>query len=273
MTATQDNQEQLSSVLPEPSTRVAYEKPPLVEVICQLRFPTILRIQSEIPSQFQERVRAKFPNYNEKTKDQFGDAPPEVKSLLKQFSQNTTEKSYEFISEDEQWTVNLGSGHISLSTTGYKRWAGFTEFWQPVFEAFVEVYKPAYFSRVGLRYIDFINKNTLGLQGAGWGEILAPHIAGVLGATEVSKAVYAQQSQTHIEIDSGGTKCAVRHGLGEGTAANGTVQGYILDCDIFKETKVEYGKTAELLNQFNEYSGRVFRWCIGETLHEAMGPN
>ena len=35
--------------------------PPLAEVICQVRFPPILRIVREEPSDFQERVRDRFP--------------------------------------------------------------------------------------------------------------------------------------------------------------------------------------------------------------------
>ena len=43
--------------------RVHYDKPQLAEVICQLRFPTILSIGSTDPAQFQEAVRADFPRY------------------------------------------------------------------------------------------------------------------------------------------------------------------------------------------------------------------
>lgn len=41
-----------------PTQRVIYHKNPLVEVVCQLRFPTILKIDAEIPVAFQEAVRS-----------------------------------------------------------------------------------------------------------------------------------------------------------------------------------------------------------------------
>ncbi len=46
--------------------RIIYERNPLDRVICQVRFPPILRIDSEIPAVFQERIRKDFPEYNEK---------------------------------------------------------------------------------------------------------------------------------------------------------------------------------------------------------------
>lgn len=41
--------------------RYQYAKSPLVEVICQLRFPTILSIGSQEPAAFQEAIRREFP--------------------------------------------------------------------------------------------------------------------------------------------------------------------------------------------------------------------
>ena len=45
------------------NSRYSYVNSPLIEVICQLRFPTILSIGSTDPAQFQEAVREEFPRY------------------------------------------------------------------------------------------------------------------------------------------------------------------------------------------------------------------
>ena len=42
-------------------TRCIYRKNQLAEVICQLRFPEILTIETNIPAQFQEAIRGDFP--------------------------------------------------------------------------------------------------------------------------------------------------------------------------------------------------------------------
>jgi hypothetical protein len=39
-----------------PSSRVVYRRAPLIEVVCQLRFPTLLSIESKPPADFQERI-------------------------------------------------------------------------------------------------------------------------------------------------------------------------------------------------------------------------
>ena len=44
--------------------RVNYAKAQLAEVICQLRFPTILRIGASEPAEFQERIREDYPRYS-----------------------------------------------------------------------------------------------------------------------------------------------------------------------------------------------------------------
>ena len=56
------------------SERVLYGKRQLIEVICQLRFPTILSISAKEPAEFQEAIRAEFPRYARNLKK----LPPKV---------------------------------------------------------------------------------------------------------------------------------------------------------------------------------------------------
>ena len=48
----------------EKCKRVRYKNSPLLEVIFQLRFPTILTINANPPVEFQEKIRNEFPYYN-----------------------------------------------------------------------------------------------------------------------------------------------------------------------------------------------------------------
>ena len=43
--------------------RIVYKNCQLVEVVCQLRFPTILAISEKAPAEFQDAVRKDFPQY------------------------------------------------------------------------------------------------------------------------------------------------------------------------------------------------------------------
>ena len=45
--------------------RIIFTKNPLTDVICQLRFPSILKIDTEVPAKFQDKIRDVFPNFTE----------------------------------------------------------------------------------------------------------------------------------------------------------------------------------------------------------------
>src|SRR5262245_7091139 len=98
--------------------RVIYEKNPLAEVICQVKFPPILRIDSELPAQFQERIRQNYPLFQEKQMSE-GDIalPPEMAQLLKsEFFARRGRAAYDFASSDGVWTVSLTRDFLALST-------------------------------------------------------------------------------------------------------------------------------------------------------------
>src|SRR3990172_1974607 len=95
--------------LPIPdSPRVIYQKPTLEEVVCQLRFPAILKIGSEEPAEFQNRIRKKFPIFEETPQEIPAGIPPKIASfILKRLQAGSTGKSFTFLSEDRDWVLSL----------------------------------------------------------------------------------------------------------------------------------------------------------------------
>ncbi len=172
------------------SPRVIYAQNPLIEVVCQLRFPPILRIDSEAPAALQEKIRAKYPLFKEKHISDLGiELPPEIAQLSNSVISTplrTSRISYDFISADEQWRVGLTREFIALSTTKYERWEDFKAHLEQPLQVFIETYSPAFFSRVGLRYRDLIRRPRLGLENAPWSDLLKTPIAGELAAGEVA---------------------------------------------------------------------------------------
>ena len=59
--------------------RVIYKGCPLINVICQLRFPPVLKIDSDLPSAFQIAIQKEFPIYSQTIEYQneitFGNTP------------------------------------------------------------------------------------------------------------------------------------------------------------------------------------------------------
>jgi uncharacterized protein (TIGR04255 family) len=65
------------------SPRAIYRMNPLDHVICQLRFPPILMIDSKPPNEFQDAIRKEYPLYYE-GKEALTEIPLEILSQLPQ---------------------------------------------------------------------------------------------------------------------------------------------------------------------------------------------
>lgn len=104
--------------------RYQYVRSPLVEVICQLRFPAILTINTKEPAEFQEAVRHDFPRYAAR-KEQL---PPKVTGLgtpNPKLEQQPAVVNHSFVSADGLWKINLTKDFIALSTLRYTQWEDF----------------------------------------------------------------------------------------------------------------------------------------------------
>ncbi len=87
------------------NARFIYRNNPLIEVTCQLRFPTILKILSRPPVRFQEEVRPQFP----------------VFGMAKE------NRGFTFLSEDRNWQLMLQNEFLALTVRRYDRWEEFRE--------------------------------------------------------------------------------------------------------------------------------------------------
>ena len=88
--------------------RVIYNKPTLDQVVCQLRFPTILRIGAEEPVSFQDGVRKQFPTFEERVPDILSDVPTQIAELISQAARlKGGARAYDFLSENGSWKTKL----------------------------------------------------------------------------------------------------------------------------------------------------------------------
>ncbi len=253
--------------MPIPSTpRTVYRKNPLEEVICQLRFPTILRIGVDEPVVFQDRVRDRFPFFME---EHVRIAMPEqLSSLLPENLADRIGKAFKFSSEDKAWNLTLARDFLALSTSAYLRWEEFRKRLEGPLVELQKEYSPQFFSRVGLRYRNVIRRSHLGLESSQWAELLQPQIAGEL-ASDVLADIEELAHEMTLRL-SGTAKVRIRTGLAD-SSSTGEVC-FVIDCDYFDNEKTESIHAVEKLDEFNRESGRFFRWCITERLHEALGP-
>lgn len=253
-------------------SRCIYGKNQLLEVICQLRFPDILKIEAQEPFEFQDAVRADYPQYQKKVEQ----LPPKQENG-KLTPQGTT-NNYQFISSDGQWKISLTRGFIALSTHAYVRWEEFAKRLDRILAAFIQVYRPAFFSRVGLRYINAFRRIALELEGTPWRELIRPGYLGLMGDDDAQEGAFVKNEQSVTAALSGGAKCNIKCGPGMLRKVNNRTHQtqeeavFMLDLDLYMEGKTVLGHAVPALNVVHGNAGSLFRGAITDTLHDAMQP-
>lgn len=246
--------------------RVKYNRCPLVEVIFQLRFPTILSINSKQPADFQEKIRKEYPFFDEGIEEQnellinTNGNSAQVKS-----SQN---KNYSFVSVDETYKVNLTSTFIAISTRKYTQWEEFSEKVRRVVKAFQETYEVPFYTRVGLRYIDVIQRSVLGLSNEKWSDLVKPHVLGVVTQFEDSMNSYVSQTEFKDSTDDICTKTHFEFV----NVNNSDENSLLIDCDYFKTEKVNVESMMNVATVLHNHSSNFLMTAITEKLNDAMEP-
>jgi uncharacterized protein (TIGR04255 family) len=252
--------------------RYLYRKPQLVEVICQLRFPTILSISAREPVDFQEAIRREFPQYKqlqEQAQPRVTGAPGNLR-----VEEGARVTNYQFLSADNRWKVNLTNSFIALATPAYTKWEDFAAKLDLILSEFIQIYQPAYFERVGLRFINVISRKALGLTGVPFRELIQPGYLGLLGEEDVREESFVRSGQDIEMTIPGG--CRLKMHAGPGLLQRGKVKDdevkFILDNDVFMNGKLPVNQCAPALQTVHIQADRIFAGAITDRLHEALEP-
>lgn len=243
--------------------RCQYGVNQLGDVICQLRFPEILTIETTLPAQFQEAIRDAFPRYAVRKESAVPGNPNAPQS-----------NNYQFASADGVWRVNLTSKFISLACTKYTCWEDFAGKLDKPLAAFIQIYKPAFFERVGLRYLNFISRENLGLIHVPFRELIAPCYLGILAEEDVH-----EQSAARVSLDTelslrGSCRARIHAGPGKITR-NGKAEDevkFIFDQDLFMPGNIPVNLSISALQTLHDHAWSIFRGAVTEKLHDAMEP-
>lgn len=247
-----------------------YEKHQLIEVICQLRFPTILSIDTEVPAAFQDTIRSRFPKYEQRE-----ETLPTAGGMKKQ-------KNHSFISDDGSYKLSLTQSFIALSTMRYKSWEDFAAWLDEPLVHFINVYKPAYFERIGLRYVNGFSREALELGDRRWNDLIQSRYLGVLDDDGVDEASVTKCG-TDVEMKLGGN-CAVKLHAGPGFVKRAirTPQGiqqvqeprprFIFDQDLYCAGNLRLRDAAGVLGTLHDHAELLFSEAITDVLHDAMEP-
>jgi uncharacterized protein (TIGR04255 family) len=125
--------------------RVRFLREPLAEVICQVRFAPVLRIERE-PAGFQERVRASFPSYEARHVSSF-----QFSAGIPLISMGAPAQQTEHLFGRPNGKVVLARDFVSVDTEEYPGWADVLADVTWVAQATQAEFAPIQVTRVGLR--------------------------------------------------------------------------------------------------------------------------
>lgn len=232
-----------------------YNLNPLAEVICQLRFPEILKINTTPPAEFQEMIRSEFPYYT---------AHEESPKKL----------NYQFTSSDRKWRVNLTSTFISLSCAQYTDWTAFAGHLDKPLAAFIQAYSPVCFERIGLRYMNFISRKALNIESTPFSELIQPVYLGILSEEDVVETSVLRSSvDTELTLRNH-CKVKIHAGLGM-VKRNGQTDNevkFIFDQDIYTHEQTFVNYAAAAIETLHSCAFPIFRGAITNFLHNSMDP-
>lgn len=254
--------------------RTHFPNAPIHEVICQLRFPTILSINNTEPADFQEAIREEFPQYLKKQEA----VPPKVVRLpdgKPQVQQQPPLTNYHFLSADGRWKINLTRDFIALSTLSYTSWEEFAAHLDKALAAFIKLYRPAYFQRVGLRYINVFSRAKLGLEGSEWTDLFAPSYTGPLDNGDVEESEFLTCScDFQLKLDS---SCVGKVHAGPGRLKSNAPNApqdnevkFIFDMDLSMNGNTPCTLAAGAMETLHGHAWRIFDGALEEPLRDAM---
>lgn len=257
--------------------RVRYTRNPLVEVIAQVRFPRFLEIDDRLPADFQRRLMSEYPLSSVEEQLLSISVGPEHRAP---FHDGPSKRPvYHFASADNAWRVSLCSEFVALTCRQYDKWENFKPRMLAAIDDLRSAYPIQHRTRIGLRYVDVIVREDIGLGGVPWRELVAPFLLGVAAADEIcasgampESAVTASQSSTTLRLET--CQVSLRHGLVMNAASNALA--YMIDSDLYIDAEPQSLNTndvADHLDNFHRDANSIFRSAIKPRVHDALGPS
>ena len=253
--------------------RYILQKNQLGDVICQLRFPEILLISAQPPVAFQEMIRDEFPQYaklNSNPAPKISGTPGHL-SLENQ----PATVNHQFVSADGRWRVNLAGNFISLSCNRYICWEEFAKKLDKPLAAFIKIYKPAFFQRIGLRYLNFISRNSLSLEKEPFCNLINSPYLGLLSEEDITESSVTRCTMDAELAIRGGCRAKIHAGPGlikKNGSANKEVH-FIFDQDLYMPGNVPVNLSAGALQTLHAQAYSIFRGAITDVLFNAMEPS
>lgn len=246
---------------------VHLSRAPLVNVLCQIRFPAIASLErKEFVAPFQEAVRHQYPTL-------VLDQGIEL-SFTPQGGGFSHKVIWRMIDKSETWRVSVGDNFLSLETKAYPGRTRFLDALTYLVEKMQATVQPDQVERIGLRYINrlvFTDWNHLS-------RLVQPGVLGIVQST-LSGHLKSTVSESRFRISQDTTVNGKWGLLPENESYDPTVlpgisqTSWILDIDGVSDSRVDFHPDAimPVVNHLADTDYRLFRFAVTDTLLQEYG--
>lgn len=236
---------------------------PLVRVLSQVRFPRLAALAAgeDTANAFAAAMGADYPILNEQREVSVTITPEGVTQAP------GTARVWQLRSADEQWQVSFGDSFLTVDTAAYTSREDFAASVLNAWRCFVDVVRPPFVERVGVRYINRVaDAATLNdLPTLVRPEALGGVMVALAGDVSLSHSMH--EALYHLDERNG---LQARWGvLPPGAVLDPTLPpvpetSWVLDLDAFRvgRNDVDPGQVGEHVEQLAERAYRYFRWVV-----------
>ena len=269
----------MNKIFSERKPEVIYNKPILRQVVCQFRFPTILSINESSPVNFQKKIRKEFPGLDETIEKNFQfKLSPQENSIPTPISSDQSlfnKKNYRFFNREDNFSINITDRFIAFSRNSYQSWENFLNNINHPLQAFISEYEPSYYDRIGLRFINIVNRKQLGIEEVNINELFKQELSSTLNlVSENEDGLQGYVTDIRYCIDAKQPDILIHTILKlVSDPIDGEKNCLLFDYDIYSTNQIKIDAGNEKLEEIHHYSWNFFKWAISEKLNKAMDPN
>lgn len=216
----------------------------LATAVCELRYPTLLEIETRSPTEIQKSLRKAYPNYERKRR-----------VIAVRQGKVESEAVHEFRTRSGSWVVSLRPSAFAIETSDYTKFEDFEERLSQAFKVLAPEIDSPFFTRIGLRYIN---------------QIPAPESGGIEGVVNPTLIagldVFGTVSSYSHEVGGwadGNARYTFRYGFADEGQFN-------LDLDFYQED-VEVQDALATVRKLHASAYALFSWSLGPKGQSLMG--
>ena len=238
----------------------------LIETVCEIQFPIIMKISSTLPSDFHDILRS--TGYLQFIEDSSVSVPNAFDPVQRQ------QVVFQF-SDDNESKIRLSDNWLSLSfTRSYTDFENFKDQFNTVLSNFIHIYQPAFFSRIGLRCM-YVAANTflppdveLKVK-----DFVPSHIFSDFECDIIDDVTCLTKTSRFFDGDFGFN---VRHAIDNvsGNFLRGQLNeetSYLIDIDCFYNGLIgEINDVDIKCDAIGRFTMGIFHWSISEVLRELI---